>query len=260
MIARANSILQTRVLLALWPGLLASCSIAWAGEAVLEADFHSRWAKRVFAETAPAPPRNRLRVVHEEEPGGLSRAWEVGSELPFSFVYDAKPSRELLGNWKRTVCKEPIDPVRRRIVLTLADPATGLELRAEAILYLDTPGVEWTLHFTNKGAKPSALIEQVKAVDVAIRPGLQDAVTLHRLAGNPRRIDDWLPLADAIRAGQDVTFGPDITFLMGRCVAGSSASPKAMTASTGAGPNWIFTPGNRSPATSFLPPQGAVWL
>jgi len=115
-IARANSILQTRVLLALWPGLLASCSIAWAGEAVLEADFHSRWAKRVFAETAPAPPRNRLRVVHEEEPGGLSRAWEVGSELPFSFVYDAKPSRELLGNWKRTVCKEPIDPVRRRIV------------------------------------------------------------------------------------------------------------------------------------------------
>jgi len=146
----------------------------------------------VFAETAPAPPENRLRVVHEGEPGDLARAWEVSSALPFSFVYDGKPSGELVGNWKRTVREEPIDAVRRRIILTLADPATGLELRAEAIVYLDTPGVEWTLHFTNKGAKPSAIIEQVKAVDVTISPGLQDAVTLHRLMGNPRRIDDWL--------------------------------------------------------------------
>ena len=175
MSARANSILRTRVLLALWPGLLASCPIARAGEALLEADFHRRWTRRVFAETAPAPLRNRLRVVHQGETGDLAKEWEIGNELPFFFVYNGKPSRDLLGSWKRTVCKETIDPVRRQIILTLADPATGLELRAEATLYLDTHAVEWTLHFTNKGAKPSAVIEQVKAVDVAISPSLQDA-------------------------------------------------------------------------------------
>ena len=71
MIARVNTVSRPCVLLALWPCLLASCQIARADEAPLEADFHVRWAQQVFAETAPSapPPQNRLRIVHEGYPG-----------------------------------------------------------------------------------------------------------------------------------------------------------------------------------------------
>jgi len=138
----------------------------------------------------------------------LARAWEVGSELPFSFVYDGKPSPELLPTWKRTVSEETLDAARRRRTLTLFDPATGLELRAVATIYLDTPAVEWTLYFTNKGTKPTPILQDVKAVDVAIGPGFQGAVTLHRLVGSPCRVDDWLPLTDEVPPGEHVTFAP----------------------------------------------------
>ncbi len=136
----------------------------------------------------------------------LANWWEVSSELPFSFVYDGRPSREIIGKWQRSGRDEPLDATKFRRTLTLVDPATNLEVRAVATAYLDTPGVEWTLHFTNRGTKPTPLLEQVKAVDVAIKGGLQRQVTLHRLVGSPCRVDDWLPLVDPIPAGDHIEF------------------------------------------------------
>ena len=145
----------------------------------------------------------------------LARVWEVGSELPFSFVYDGKPSRELLGGWKRTVDEEAVDPTRARRILTLSDPETGLEVKAVATIYLDTPAVEWTLYFTNKGTKATPILQDLKAVDVTVGPGFQQEATLHRLVGSPCRVDDWLPLEDVIPPGEAVTFA---------CARGRSSS------------------------------------
>jgi alpha-galactosidase len=88
----------------------------------------------------------------------------------------------------------------------LTDPETGLEVRAEATVYLDTPSVEWTIYFTNKGEKDTPILEDVKAVDATAATGATQGIKLLRLVGSPCRVDDWLPLEDEVRAGERIGF------------------------------------------------------
>ncbi|MBN2295551.1 MAG: NPCBM/NEW2 domain-containing protein [Pirellulales bacterium] len=136
----------------------------------------------------------------------LARDWTSFSKLPFSFVYGGKPSSELIGKWKRSVEEKEIDATRRLRTLVLSDPESGLEVRAVAIIYTDTQGVDWTLYFTNKGKQDTPFLEQVKALDVSIVPGDERPVTLHRITGSPCRVDDWLPLADDLPRGKRIEF------------------------------------------------------
>lgn len=138
----------------------------------------------------------------------LARWSSIACELPFSFLYAGKPSSELLKTWKRTAVEQKPSGVTRRRTLSLSDPDTGLEVRAQATLYLDTPAVEWTLHFTNKGQKPTPILERVRGVDTSVRTGIALDVTLDRLVGSPCRVDDWLPLEDPIRPGKQIEFAP----------------------------------------------------
>ena len=113
--------------------------------------------------------------------------------FPFSFVYGGKHSSEFLRSWTCEVKAEKVSDTTSRRTLTLTDPATRLEVRAICLVNLDTAGADWTLHFTNKGDRDSAVIEQVKAVDTTIAVGAADSVVLHRLNGAPCQADDWLP-------------------------------------------------------------------
>lgn len=129
-------------------------------------------------------------------------------EIPFSFVYGGKPSAEFLDKWKRRVQDQAVGDTnqQRQRILTLTDPETGLEVRAVATIYTDTPGVDWTLHFTNKGTKDTPLLEQVKAVDVTVRPGVSDQTPiLHRLRPDS---ENWLPMDQPLANGQRIEFAP----------------------------------------------------
>lgn len=128
------------------------------------------------------------------------------SPLPFSFVYGGKPSHEIIGTWKRTVEESTINDTTRRRTLTLADPITGLEVRAVATIYTDTPGVDWTIHFTNKGKTDTPIIEQVKAVDTLMAAGSGTPI-LHRLKGSTCSPDDWMPIDEPLPVGKRVEFG-----------------------------------------------------
>jgi hypothetical protein len=83
----------------------------------------------------------------------LNRQWAKtvfsATPEPFSFTYGGRASSELIRTWKRVAQEEKIDAATLRRTLTLTDPETGLEVRAVATIYTDTPGVDWTLHFTN---------------------------------------------------------------------------------------------------------------
>ncbi len=116
--------------------------------------------------------------------------------------------QNLLDKWKRTTVTEVAADGSQRRTLTLTDPDTGLEVRAVATVYTDTPAVEWTLYFTNKGDKDTPILEQVKAVDTTVRSGVSNGVKLLRLVGSPCRVDDWLPLEDAVKPGQPIDFAP----------------------------------------------------
>ncbi|MCC7352125.1 MAG: alpha-galactosidase [Anaerolineae bacterium] len=126
--------------------------------------------------------------------------------LPFSFVYGGEPSSTFLGGWKREVRDEPIDATRRRRTLTLTDPKIGLQVRAVCTIYTDTPGADWTLYFTNTGDKDTPILEQVNAVDVAVKSSGANVAVLHRINGSPCQVDDWLPFDEALSPGKRITF------------------------------------------------------
>jgi len=138
----------------------------------------------------------------------LANQWQIGADLPFSFVYDGKHSSEFISDWRRETQEEEIDPTKRRRTLTLTDPNTGLEIRAVATIYTDTPGVDWTLYFTNKGSEDIPILEQVQAVDVSITTGVGNNATLHRLRGSSCAVEDWLPFAEPLSQGKRIDFAP----------------------------------------------------
>jgi alpha-galactosidase len=160
--------------------------LSLAAKPTAVADYHVRWAKNAF----PATPNASI------------------SDLPFSFLYGGQPSADLLGKWQRTATEEltPDGPQRR--IVTFTDPQTGLEVRAVATVYTDTPAVEWTLYFTNKGDKDSPILEQVKALDTTVKSGVSNDIKLLRLVGSPCRVDDWLPLEDTMKPDQPIAFAP----------------------------------------------------
>jgi alpha-galactosidase len=142
----------------------------------------------------------------------LNRKWAENSfshHIPFSFVYGGKNSADFLDKWKSQVKDEKIDTTKRRLTLILNDPETGLEVRAIATIYTDTAGVDWTLHFTNKGGKDTPVLEKVKAIDVTINPGDNtNPPVLQRIHGGGGAVDDWMPFNETLETGSKTEFAP----------------------------------------------------
>jgi alpha-galactosidase len=144
--------------------------------------------------------------------------------IPFSFVYDGKPSAALLPQWRAEQEEEAVDATTRRRTLTFTDPQTGLEVKAVANIYLDTPGVDWTVYFTNTGTSDTPILEKVRAVDVTINPpvsgirpkgeGLVQGAdpVLRRLRGTKiegkENLADFTPLEDPLPVGTKLEWGP----------------------------------------------------
>jgi alpha-galactosidase len=138
----------------------------------------------------------------------LADQWSAAADLPFSFMLGGKSSRELIGEWKRNVQVEQLDKKRSRRTLTMQDPKTGLEVWAVAIIYRDTPGVDWTLYLTNRGAKDTPVIEKLNALDVTLNPGVGTTPVLHRIHGSVTSVEDFLPYADSLKPGKRIEFAP----------------------------------------------------
>ncbi len=138
----------------------------------------------------------------------MADQWSAEVDLPFSFTLGGQPSREFLNGWKRSVQAEQLDDRTSRRTVTLKDPKTGLEVRAVAIIYRDTPGVDWTLYLTNRGSKDTPIIEKLNALDVTINPGVGTTPILNRIHGSLTTVDDFQPYADSLKPGQRIEFAP----------------------------------------------------
>ena len=127
--------------------------------------------------------------------------------IPFSFVYGGKTSAELLPTWKCETKDEQPDATRTVRTLSFADPETGLVVKAVATIYRDTPGVDWTLYFSNNSSKPTPILEKVRAVDVSLAPPLGKPVTLRRVRGCHHEAGSWQPIEQELAPGMQVAFG-----------------------------------------------------
>jgi len=182
-----------------------ACASAAAARSEAEAALNRKWAEQAFSRAAAGRRVNvPLSEPGETQPRPDARALDRG--LPFSFVYGGRHSSEFIHGWRRQVEDEKARSTMSRRTLTLTDPATGLEVRAVCLMYRDTAGSDWTLHFTNRGDHDSPVIEQVKALDASVPLGRATNVVLRRLNGAPCAVDDWMPFDQPLAAGQRIEF------------------------------------------------------
>lgn len=137
----------------------------------------------------------------------LGRGADVEAQWPFSFVYGGRSSQEILSAWERRVEVEPIEGGQRR-TLILSDPDTKLEVRAMASVFTDSPGVDWTIHFTNKGPNDTPVLEKVLALDASFLSTIGAAARFHSLRSTCG-VDDWRPFSQSLPPGQRHAFAPN---------------------------------------------------
>ena len=126
---------------------------------------------------------------------------------PFSFVYDGKPSRELLPAWKFAARPGTQEGSKRRQIYNYRDPATGLELTCDVTSYDDFPAVEWILWFKNTGAKATPILEDVQTLDARFEsPG--EPFMLHRALGSDARPTDFSPVDEPLAPGTQIDLAP----------------------------------------------------
>ncbi len=128
------------------------------------------------------------------------------TELPFSFTYDGKPSKDLLTGWELKRASRKLDDARTEHTLAWSDPQTKLSVRCVGVEYHDFPTVEWTLHFKNEGNADSPLLSDVLALDTRFERGKD--FTLHHHKGTFVRADDFEPLTTPLTAKQKLRFAP----------------------------------------------------
>ena len=129
------------------------------------------------------------------------------AELPFSFIYDGRPSTECLKEWRETSTSRRLDEHRTEYVLTYTEPRTGLVLRCVGIEYQDFPTVEWTLFFKNTGAKDTPILEKIQALELGLDRGASGEFLLHHNVGSPADGNDYGPL--------QTTLGPKLSKRLG---------------------------------------------
>ena len=124
-----------------------------------------------------------------------------GTDLPFSFTYGDKSSRDFLASWKFKRHFSTLDNQRERSISTYTDPETKLQIRCEAVAYKDYPFVEWTLYFKNTGKKRTPVLTNILSTDTGFQCYEKGEYTLHRNRGDFNTADSYEPFDEPLKAG-----------------------------------------------------------
>jgi len=122
-----------------------------------------------------------------------SPAGPFTAAVPFSFIYNGKPSAGLLKTWQRRHSVRDLDAQRTEYSTTFSDPSTGLVVRWTGVEYHDFPVVKWTLYFENTSAVDTPILEDIQAVDTWFERRAGGEFTLHYFRGSPAGPTDYEP-------------------------------------------------------------------
>ncbi len=127
----------------------------------------------------------------------------------FSFSYGERSSTEFLSQWKQTSASSTDRDGRTILTKTFTDPATGLEVRAEAVLFADFPAVEWVMRFKNTGTADTPILENILPLDSELSvAGRHGEPVLHYAKGALCSIDDFAPVDKTLGPGDKLRLQP----------------------------------------------------
>ena len=118
---------------------------------------------------------------------------EYSTEMPFTFRYACRPSKELLKTWQLERSERKLDENQKEITLIYTDPKTGLQVRCVAVEYKDFPTVEWTLYFKNTSERPTPILENIESLDTSLERRSEGEFLLHHSKGSPNSPTDYQP-------------------------------------------------------------------
>jgi len=172
---------------------------------VLFVSFSILFAGEVSAMT---PNKQEMKEASQWSQGRLGAARRK-PDLPFSFTYGGRSSRDLLKEWRLERKTRRVGKTRKQHALTYSDPATGLKVRFEALTYDDYPAVEWVVHFKNEGKKDTPILESIRALDMSLsRAGSAEEFILHHAVGAVASDDDFAPVAEPLGPNASVQLTP----------------------------------------------------
>lgn len=123
-------------------------------------------------------------ISREHTPGPTAYQTDT-TEPPFSFMYNGRPSGEILKTWKLERVSKKLDSQRTEQTLTYRDPSTGLVVRCVGMEYHDFPSVEWTVYLKNTGTTDTPIIQNLQALDMQIERGPVGEFVLRMFADHP---------------------------------------------------------------------------
>ncbi len=157
---------------------------------------HSDWAESVITMT----DGRKVKLGQVDKKNMLAPA------IPFTFVYDGKPSSELLYGWQKTAKSDTLADGCVLHTVTWRDPATRLECTLELTEYPDFPAIEWIVYFRNTGEQDTPILQNIQAMNLSGRTNR--TVVLHRSHGSFFDKDDFLYCQDEIAPGKNIVMTP----------------------------------------------------
>ena len=119
---------------------------------------------------------------------------DAASPLAFaSFRVGGTPFRDLVATRKVERSERSLDANQTARTISYTDPASGLEVRYEAVTFADFPVIEWVLYFRNPGTLDSPIIEDVLPLDLGFPLTRDRAARVHHANGSECRLDDFQP-------------------------------------------------------------------
>ncbi|MEZ4863587.1 MAG: alpha-galactosidase [Caldilineaceae bacterium] len=140
-----------------------------------------------------------------------SRAWlehffTDATTLPLSFVLDEQPITGIPEAWQPVVHRRRIDANLTETVYEGRDPASGLQVRVEQLVYHDYPVVEWVAWLTNQGDAATPIVSDLLALDGVISGA---SARLYHCNGDFYSAEGYTPNETALPAGAALRFAPN---------------------------------------------------
>jgi alpha-galactosidase len=126
---------------------------------------------------------------------------------PFSFVYGDRSSASFISRWRIDSQAETSGSKTLKTVV-YSDTATKLKVTVVYTLYADYPAVEWVVRFKNEGRTDTPILRDILIASLGLERLGEGTAVLHRARGSDAARSDFAPIAEALPAGSEVTFGP----------------------------------------------------